>query len=683
MYDYVVYMHLIYLNFILQIMPRAQNAHAFLNAGFLYKFNSSRTNIISATICYGGINPTFVHATATEAYLVGKNLFTNSVLQGALNLLNSEITPDFIPPDKSPEFRKNLAMSLFYKSVLSLCPTGQLTAKYKSGASLLERPISSGTQAYDTYPAKYPVSQVVNKLEAEIQCSGEARYVNDMPKQPFELWAAFVLADNVFSIITGFDASEALQMPGVNTFLSAKDIPGVNTFAVPLISPFIVENEKLFCDGLVRFNGQPAGIILADSFDIAHKAASKVKILYNFNETNHKSYKTMEDVLKNDVTERIVRLPYMVRKDPIKHELNMDTVEESTEELKEIGDIVNIRSDRMILGSQYHFTMEPQSCVCIPTNNGGLEVYPASQWIDFAQNAIAFSCDIPLSKIVMKVERVGGAYGAKLSRASQIACACALGAKLTNRPVRFQMQLEQNMRSIGKRSACTGDYTVSFDYLGKILTLTNTFYEDSGCSINEPNQIAALDGFRNCYNSTFWIQLPNAVLTDAPSNTWIRSPGNLEGVCMIENIMEHIAKVTGKSQYSVRLKNISTSHPMYKMLSDFVISVEFDKRKALIDSYNLVNRWRKRGIAIVPLNYSLVFLGIFPVKVQIYSDATVAITHSGIEMGQGINTKAAQCAAYTLGIPLSLITIKPTNNETLPNGTASGFSITSESVCLV
>lgn len=391
----------------------------------------------------------------------------------------------------------------------------------------------------------------------------------------------------------------------------------------------------------------------------------------------------MVEVLDNNITERIVRIPNMVRKDPIKHELNnnFEVIEEITESI-EIGALVNTIADRMVLGSQYHFTMEAQSCVCIPTNDG-LDVYAATQWMDLIQNAIALSCLLPLSKINMKVERVGGAYGAKVSRASQIACASAIGAQHTNRPVRFQMQLEQNMRAIGKRSACIGDYVVTFDFTGTILSLTNTFYEDSGCSLNEPNQITALEGFKNCYNSTLWIQIPNAVLTDSPSNTWIRSPGTLEGVCMIENIMEHIANVTGRSQYSVRLKNISILHPMYKMLSDFVVTSAFDSRKVAIDSFNLVNRWRKRGIAIVPLNYGLVFFGIFPVKLQVYSDGTVAITHGGIEMGQGINTKAAQCAAFTLGIPLNQITIQATNSKTVPNASASGGSITSDSVCFV
>lgn len=42
----------------------------------------------------------------------------------------------------------------------------------------------------------------------------------------------------------------------------------------------IVEETLLSENGPVLFNGQPAGIILADSFDLANAAATKVKISY-------------------------------------------------------------------------------------------------------------------------------------------------------------------------------------------------------------------------------------------------------------------------------------------------------------------------------------------------------------------------------------------------------------------
>lgn len=111
---------------------------------------------------------------------------------------------------------------------------------------------------------------------------------------------------------------------------------------------------------------------------------------------------------------------------------------------------------------------------------------------------------------------------------------------------------------------------------------------------------------------------------------------------------------------------------------------EYKSRKKQIDSFNCGNRWTKRGIAILPLKYHLEYFNQQAALVSIYSrDGSVAISHGGIEMGQGINTKVAQVAAYVLGVPMEKISIKPTNNHTSPNVNVTGGSIASETCCMV
>lgn len=64
-------------------------------------------------------------------------------------------------------------------------------------------------------------------------------------------------------------------------------------------------------------------------------------------------------------------------------------------------------------------------------------------------------------------------------------------------------------------------------------------------------------------------------------------------------------------------------------------------------------------------------------------DGTVSVSHGGIEMGQGINTKVAQVVAHTLAIPLQKVKIHAADNLISPNATFTAGSITSEVVCSV
>lgn len=141
---------------------------------------------------------------------------------------------------------------------------------------------------------------------------------------------------------------------------------------------------------------------------------------------------------------------------------------------------------RLDVGSQYHNHIEPQTCVCVPIEDG-MNVYSATQYVDATQMAVADALKLPNNVINMEVRRLGGAYGAKISRSIQIACAAAVAARLLRRTVRFIMTIEANMTCIGKRYACIADYDVDFDGNGKIQKLLSDYVEDSGCSPNEPS----------------------------------------------------------------------------------------------------------------------------------------------------------------------------------------------------
>uniref|UniRef100_A0A182V3I2 FAD-binding PCMH-type domain-containing protein n=1 Tax=Anopheles merus TaxID=30066 RepID=A0A182V3I2_ANOME len=528
-----------------RVAPRAQNAHAYVNAAFLLRMASDKMTVKSAILCFGGINP--------------------------------------------------------------------------------KRPLSSGQQYYDTNKKNWPVTKYVPKLEGLAQTSGEAKYTNDVPPFPGELYAAFVVATQLNSTIGKIDPTEALKLPGVVAFYSAKHIPGVNNFMSDGMHFYFPDVEEIFCSGRVLFHGQPVGVIVAERFDQAVRAAKQVNIIYE-RVSDEPICPTIRAVLTHRSKDRIVSQPASSRTSP-QVDVQVSKKLQGTLEL----------------AGQYHYTLEPQTCVCVPMENG-MDVYAATQFIDLVQVAIAAALNVPENSLNLTVRRLGGGFGGKLTRSAHIACACALAAHLTRRPVRFIMTIEANMGTIGKRYSCVSNYQVEVDSKGKILKLANNFMQDYGCNLNENVVDDAKVVFGLSYNSSAWKVEGSSVLTDAPSNTWMRAPATTEGIAMVETIMEHIAWITGVDPMQVRLSNMPAGSKLVTLMPQFRKDVEFDKRKQAVDEFNAKNRWRKRGIAMVPMQFPLV-------------------------------------AAFTLGIPLEKIAIKPSTSMTSPNAAMTGGSMTSEVVC--
>ncbi|XP_062550713.1 uncharacterized protein LOC134215572 [Armigeres subalbatus] len=650
-----------------RVGSRSQGGRVAVNGAFLVRWCARQRNIKSAVVCFGGINPTFTHAIETEKALCGKNPFHSDVLQEVLHVLDLELKPAWDLFLTNPDYQKQAAIGIFYKFWLDIAPRNLIDSKFKSGSTVLERPLSSGSQSYKTFPQNWPLTKNISKLEAQLQTSGEASYINDMPSMAHELFAAFVIATKPRTTIQQIDVSDAIGTPGVVEFLSARNIPGSNNFMPYANSskhyfPYGQETEEIFCTGKVLFHGQPVGLILAESYELANRAAKQVHIEYS--EPDGRVLPTLKHVLQSNATDRI-RSAGEPRTGP---------GYESTS-----GGYYRI-SGQLSLEGQYHYTLETQTCICVPKEDG-MDVYSSTQDTDHVQVTIAGVLKLPQSKINVICRRVGGSFGSKITRSSQVAGACALAAHVTQRPVRFTLSLESNMSSFGKRKGSVNNYEVSVRGDGRIAKLTNSFIYDCGAHISEPIVPLYTAYFTNGYDNTAWKLIPNKVRTDTPTNIWCRSPGSVEAVATIETIMEHIAFKRRLDPLDVRMVNFAKNSKLRELLPQFRKDVEFDDRKKEIETYNDSNRWKKRGISLVPLAYPMQFMGGMKAWIAIHHlDGSVSISHGGIEMGQGLNTKIAQIAAHILGVPLEKIKIKPHNTSITPNSFITGGSLSSDQV---
>ena len=62
-------------------------------------------------------------------------------------------------------------------------------------------------------------------------------------------------------------------------------------------------------------------------------------------------------------------------------------------------------------------------------------------------------------------------------------------------------------------------------------------------------------------SATPGLLVPIAILTDKPSNTYVRAPGSVQGHAAVENVMEHLAHELGLDSQMMNMVG-KTSHPL-------------------------------------------------------------------------------------------------------------------------
>ena len=256
------------------------------------------------------------------------------------------------------------------------------------------------------------------------------------------------------------------------------------------------------------------------------------------------------------------------------------------------------------------------------------------------------------------------------------------------------------MRMLGKRNQYLFDYRIGLNADGKIQALTTQIYADGGWSLNDVDSMFAIIFGQSCYNIPTARMMPYGVKLNTPTPTAMRAPGMCNGHAMIESIMQHCAAEMSMTPSELREANLvkqgdpimppgrtlEDPSPIAMMIEKCRTDSDFAARRQTVDEFNSSNRWKKRGLSMVPMRYDHWLRG-FGMKmnalVSIFgSDGTISVTHNGIGMGQGMNTKVVQCVAQSFEVPMDMIQVKPVTSVTNPNGSTTGGSCGSETNCV-
>uniref|UniRef100_A0A803T2D5 FAD-binding PCMH-type domain-containing protein n=1 Tax=Anolis carolinensis TaxID=28377 RepID=A0A803T2D5_ANOCA len=514
-------------------------------------------------------------------------------------------------------------------------------------------------------PPQDPVGRPIMHESGIKHTTGEAVYVDDIAPADGQLYMAVVTSTRAHAKILSIDVSKALEEPGVVAVVSAHDIPGENGD----------EHEKVLAEDEVIFIGDIICGIVAETYECAKNARSKVKI----------EYQDLEVILT--IEEAIEHNSFLTKEKKIEK----GNVEEAFQTVDEILE------GEIHVGGQEHFYLETNSVFVIPRKEDGeMDIYVSTQDATVVQELVASALNVPANRITCHTRRVGGAFGGKSTKPKFFATAAAVAAHKTGCPVRFILERDDDMLITGGRHPLWGKYKVGFMNDGTIKAVDLEFYINGGCTLDESENVLnyVLLKCPNAYDIQNFRCRGRACKTKLPSNTSFRGFGFPQAGLSAETWIVAVAEQLGLPHDQVREMN------MYKTVTQTPYKEEIDPRNLVVcweecleksnyyrrrqaaEEFNKQNYWKKKGIAIIPMKYAAGFTKkpsnqAFAL-VHIYLDGSVLVSHGGSEMGQGLYTKMLQVASHELKIPLSYIHNYERTTATIPNAFKTAASIGTE-----
>ncbi|KAH8402571.1 hypothetical protein KR215_001703 [Drosophila sulfurigaster] len=656
---------------------------AIVNAAINVHFEPCSNVVQRIHMAFGGMAPTTVLAPKSSELMVGQR-WNQELVERVSESLCEELPLAASAPGGMIAYRRALVVSLFFKSYLSisrkLCDAGIMPPNAVpkdeiSGADGFHTPALRSAQLFERVSSDQPSYDPVGKPKVHAaalkQATGEAIYTDDIPRMDGELYLGFVLSTKAKAKLTKVDASEALALEGVHYFYSAKDITEHENEVGP-----VFHDEHVFAAGEVHCIGQIIGAIAADNQTLAQRAARLVRVEYE--------ERTPVIVTIEQAIEHKSYFPDYPRY------INKGDVEKALEE----ADHVYEGSCRM--GGQEHFYLETHAAVAVPRDSDELELFCSTQHPSEVQKLVSHVISVPAHRIVCRAKRLGGGFGGKESRGISVALPVALAAYRLRRPVRCMLDRDEDMLITGTRHPFLFKYKVGFSNEGLITACDIECYNNAGWSMDLSFSVLerAMCHFENCY------RIPNVRVggwvckTNLPSNTAFRGFGGPQGMFAGEHIIRDVARVVGRDVLDVmRLNFYKTGDythynqqlerfPIERCFQDCIKQSHYQQKHEEIQRFNAEHRWRKRGIALVPTKFGVAF-GVMHLNqagalINIYGDGSVLLSHGGVEIGQGLNTKMIQCAARALGIPIELIHISETATDKVPNTSPTAASVGSD-----
>ena len=502
----------------------------------------------------------------------------------------------------------------------------------------------------------------VAKHEAKELALGDRGYIDDM-RLPGLMHASLVFTKHARAEILSINTSKAMSRPGVRAVFTAADIPG------ELMMGIIYKDWPVMIPvgGFTSYAGDVLAIIVADSRLNARNAIDDVVV----------EYKPLTPI--TDARNAIASNDIAVWKTD-SNILSKSTYKRGDAEVA-IASSAHVVRETFETQRIEHAFLEPESTLAVPSINEDkvreLHVYSGGQGVWDDRNDIARLLAIANEQVTVTLVTNGGAFGGKEDMSNQ--AHASLAAWLLNEPVKCTLTREESFLMHAKRHPIEMTYEAACDQDGKLTALRVRAIGDSGAYASVGMKVLE----RMAGHASGPYQVPNidveaiAARTNNPICGAFRGFGANQAQFAMEGVLDRLAEKVGISGWQIRSRNVIRPGMVWgpgQIMDDGCLGAELclNEIKPAYDAAVASGKAVGLGLGLKNSGLGNGFKEISKAIVRFKSDGRIEVRHGWTEMGQGINTVAAQVAVEELGVDAKLIDVIVDTTRELGFGQTTG-----------
>jgi CO/xanthine dehydrogenase Mo-binding subunit len=522
-----------------------------------------------------------------------------------------------------------------------------------NGVFLFEQRSMNVNTASQTFSV---IGTSVHRVDGVDKVTGKAKYTADLVI-PSMIEGKFLRSPYAHARIRSIDTAEAEAMAGVVAVLTSQDFTDIS----PYVGRGQNKDQPVIAVDRVIYAGQPVAALAAVDRASAEEALAKI----------HVEYEELPAVIGIDAA--------MANDAPRIHEFAVGNICFKADLVK--GDIEKgfaeadeIFEDSFEFPMIYHYSMEPHTAIA-QVNGDGIEVWTTSSHPFGARADLAEIFHVPLSKVRVHVNFVGGAYGGKSG--SKIEPLLVALARKAQRPVRLVQNVSEAMATCRRHAVrCRVKTGVKKD--GTLTAKEAEIYLDTGAFADTGPVVTG----RTLTRILGPYRVPNikvnsyCIYTNTVSAASFRSIGGPQTAWATESQMDIIAQKLGLDPVEFRLKNLVKKGEEIKPKGKPLDADLFKGLKLVTDELGwdgpVTKQGHGRGVGFGTTDPGAPLAS--TATVHVLADGSVVLLCGTVEIGQGAKTVMSQIVAEELAIPFERVTVRPIDTAFTPFDRSTGSS---------